>query len=80
MDHVAKSGERRARLDCEDELAQDLARARGHQCRADQDFAPPVTDELDHSAVEVVDVATGGLSGVGRGGHDVKAPLPSCGL
>ncbi len=73
VDHVGEGLERRAQFDRQHELTQDLARARAHERRADQNPALAVGDELERAPVKVMDVPSRGLGGIGDGHGDVDA-------
>ena len=55
VDDVGERLQRRAQLDRQHELAQDLARTRSDQRRADQHPALAVADQLQRAAVKVVE-------------------------
>src|SRR5262249_33768971 len=80
VDGVGERLHRRAELDREHELAQDLARTRRDQCRADQRPALAVADQLERAAVKVMDVASCRLGRVGAGDDDIDASLTCASL
>src|SRR6266851_2338307 len=65
VDHVGQRLDRRPHLQGQHQLAEDLARPRRHQRRADEHAPRAVGDQLQHSAVKVVDVAARRLTRVG---------------
>src|ERR1700730_2460871 len=69
VNHIREYPKRGPQLHSEDELAENLPGSRARQRRADQHSSPPVTDQLQHPTVKVVDIATRSL-GRGRGGGD----------
>src|SRR6476659_8507467 len=73
MDDVGERLQGRPQLDREHELANDLAGARRDQRGTDEHSALSVRDQLERSAVKVMDVAPGRLGRVRRGDGDVNA-------
>src|SRR5690348_15914266 len=64
VNHVGQGLDRRAQLDRENELPQDLAGTRAHDRRADESSALAVRDQLERAPVKVVDVPSRGLGGI----------------
>ena len=73
MNDVGERLQWRSQLDRELELAHDLARTWSDQGRADQHSVAAVGNQLQHTAAEVVDVASRRLAGIGRGDDDINA-------
>src|SRR3954462_15150389 len=71
VDDVGERIQGSAQLDCQDKLTHDLARARGHQSRADEDTALTIAHELERTPVKIVDVASRTLGGIGAGDDNV---------
>ena len=65
--------QRSTELDRQHQLAEDLARSRRDERRADQHAALAIGDQLDRAPVKIVDVATRGLGRIGAGDDDVDA-------
>src|SRR5262245_55355153 len=56
VDHVGKDTQRRARPNCQYELANDLARTRSDERGADQHLALAIGDQFQRALVKVVDL------------------------
>src|SRR4029077_3207965 len=80
VDDVRESLQGGAGPQGEHDLAEDLARARGHHRCPDQHAAVAVADQLHGAAVEVVDVAARRLGGVCRCGDDADPAFSRGGL
>src|SRR5258708_17099066 len=72
VDHVGQVAQRSPQLHRQNQLAQDLPRARRDKGRPHHHAPRPIGHQLQRPAVKVVDVPASRLGRVDRGHHDVK--------
>src|SRR5262245_52400069 len=76
MNDIGERRQRRSQLDCEHELAEDLACTWCDHRRADQHPAFSVSDQLERATVKIVDVAARRLCRIRGGDNDVDPSGP----